>query len=523
MARKHRERATRPPPVAPAAARPWWRNRVTGAGVAILLLAAFLRFHDLATAPPGLCLDEAMNGVNALEAIRDGDVRLYYPDNSGRERLFINVQALYLLALGGDSHTFNLQPWMLRVPSAIFGTLTVVGLWLLTRLLTGSDFAALAAAFFTATSFWHINFSRIGFRAIAAPFFLVWALAFLILGFARLQERRPGPAYVLLLLAGILYGAGFHTYISYRVTPLPMLVVLIGLAGEWSGAGRVREFVKGAAAFVFVAAAVSAPIVMYMLLHRAEASARTNQLSVFNTGHPVRAILENSWKTALMFNVSGDRFWRHNISGQPELFLPVGLLFLTGIGVTIYQIARREHRWWIGALALTWLAAACIPAILANEGVPHALRSILAIPVCFLLAAIGAQTIRAWLARFGERVVHIAIAAVVLIVGGAAYYSYFVAFAPRSEVRAAFDTDQAELGREMAMLPIGAPKYLIVLGAMPDARGTPIYQYSAALLAGAFNEEERALRKFHFVYDRSEAERVAHEAQATGAYVYAIQ
>jgi len=43
----------------------------------------------------------------------------------------------------------------------------------------------LLSAFFLATSFWHINFSRIGFRAIMAPFFLIWAVYFLIKSFNK--------------------------------------------------------------------------------------------------------------------------------------------------------------------------------------------------------------------------------------------------------------------------------------------------------------------------------------------------
>ena len=51
-----------------------------------------------------------------------------------------------------DGNPFTVEPWMLRVPSALFGTLTVVGLFLLTRILTRSDFTAGATASFTPSS-----------------------------------------------------------------------------------------------------------------------------------------------------------------------------------------------------------------------------------------------------------------------------------------------------------------------------------------------------------------------------------
>ena len=39
-----------------------------------------------------------------------------------------------------------------------------------------------------------------------------------------------------------------------------------------------------------------------------------------------------------MFNVHGDDNWRHNVSGAPELFWPVGILFLLGIILGLYSL-----------------------------------------------------------------------------------------------------------------------------------------------------------------------------------------
>ena len=145
------------------------KNAVYGL-ILIILIASFLRFWDLKNTPPGLWSDEAMNGTNAIQALESGPPaggwKIFYPENFGREGLFINIQALFVKALGHE-------PWVLRLPSAIFGLLTVFGLYFLTKELL-SVRVALFASFFLATSFWHINFSRMGFRAIMAPFFLVY-------------------------------------------------------------------------------------------------------------------------------------------------------------------------------------------------------------------------------------------------------------------------------------------------------------------------------------------------------------
>ena len=69
-----------------------------------------------------------MNGNNALEALETGDFKIFYPENNGREGLFINIQALSLKVFGAE-------PWALRIVSAIFGFLTVLGLYFLARIL----------------------------------------------------------------------------------------------------------------------------------------------------------------------------------------------------------------------------------------------------------------------------------------------------------------------------------------------------------------------------------------------------
>src|SRR3989344_7847114 len=175
--------------------------------VIIFGLAVFFRFWDLGSAPPGLWSDEAMNGTNAIQALEGGQWKFYYPENFGREALFINIQALFVKALGHE-------PWVLRFPSAIFGILTVLGVYLLTKeifrdlpkkeigfRLSSPEKLALFSAFLMATSFWHINFSRIGFRAIMAPLLLTWVIYLLLISFHKGKLLIP-------ILAGFIYGLG---------------------------------------------------------------------------------------------------------------------------------------------------------------------------------------------------------------------------------------------------------------------------------------------------------------------------
>ena len=104
--------------------------------LSILIIASFLRLYNLTELPPGLYPDEAMNGNNAQEALDNTNFsaeggpafgwKIFYPENFGREGLFINIQALFI-------NKFGHQPWALRLPSAIFGVLTVLGLYFFTK------------------------------------------------------------------------------------------------------------------------------------------------------------------------------------------------------------------------------------------------------------------------------------------------------------------------------------------------------------------------------------------------------
>ena len=66
----------------------------------LLLILIMAERSDLPTTPSSWSLsDEAMNRNNALEAI-SGELQGFYPENNGREGLFMNIQAGFIVALG---------------------------------------------------------------------------------------------------------------------------------------------------------------------------------------------------------------------------------------------------------------------------------------------------------------------------------------------------------------------------------------------------------------------------------------
>ncbi len=482
----------------------------------IIAIAAFFRFWQIQNIPPGLYPDEAMNGNNALEAIEKGDFKIFYPENNGREGLFINIQAASVAIFGN-------KPWALRLVSSAFGVLTVLGVYFLTkelfnfknpkskiqsrlgrtnfqnskqnslrfsRLKFGNwnlfenwdlgfgifrrEKIALISCYFLATSLWHINFSRIGFRAIMAPFFLVWGLYFLLksLNFINFENCEIKNSLKIIncklkiaffsIISGLVYGLGFHSYIAYRATPV--LIILIFAYFWFKQKENRRKIIFNGFFFIFSFFIVISPLLFYFYQNPADFLGRTSQISVFSSENPIKDLALNTVKTFGMFWYQGDYNWRHNFSGRPELFWPIGILFGLGILMCIYRILnpniknpmsnkipssndqktnnlRLRNFDFIGncppaatsvkvgklgfgifdrdilpeLLLLFWLIIGLAPVIVSNEGIPHALRAIIIIPAVMIISAVGLEAIikkvgnliEKWETNYAERALQI--------------------------------------------------------------------------------------------------------------------
>ncbi|MDO8522823.1 MAG: glycosyltransferase family 39 protein [bacterium] len=486
--------------------------------VIIILLAAFLRLWDLKNIPPGLWSDEAMNGVNTIQANEGGGWKVFYPENFGREGLFINIQALFVKALGHE-------PWVLRLPSAIFGILTVLGLYLMTKELFFGR-VAVFSAFFMATSFWHINFSRIGFRAIMAPFFLVWGFYFLFLAMRKaliempkaqvLQDlaQRDGASRailqqenmrvlaksgaeaiwarpdVLIVIAGFIFGLGVHSYIAYRVAPLIVLYPLWIFYKNYR-AGKLKESACAPcliALFIFMALVAASPLLIYFAQNPADFFGRTSSISIFSSPNPLAQFSENTVKTLQMFNFFGDFNWRHNFRGASQLWWPVGILFLLGIisslrpyfsRLTLSSGAPTRIQNPVGArFILFWFFIMMLPVAMSSEGLPHALRSIVLLPPAMIFASLGLEAVigktkhrlEQWKERFPaklfqinriEQELKILLAIFLLSVTVNAFNQYFMRWVGEANVYDSFLGNETKIAHWLNDAPKNVKKYVV--------------------------------------------------------------
>lgn len=531
----------------------------------ILIIASFFRLYNLSgtnSAPPGLYPDEAINGNNASEALDTGDFKIFYPENNGREGLFINIQAMFI-------KVFENEPWVLRLPSAIFGILTVLGIYLFSATLFNNASIGLLSAFFTAISFWHINFSRIGFRAIMAPFLLVWAFYLLILAINKNNTvnkplRADNPSWLLSAFAGLIYGAGFYSYIAYRATPLLILIIFLiyyfksrapviarspakrGVVIPFSvipGLTRnpdlvnkkhkedVWEVFRIFALFIFISIL---PLTAYFIQNPQDFIGHASQLSVSNSASPLKDLGSNILKTAGMFNFSGDTNWRHNFAGKPELYWPIGILFLIGL-TSVFKISKSQYpisnkifnfkfpklgirNWELGILT-AWLAIAALPVIISNEGIPHALRSILMIPPVFILAGVGTLKLYELLINKipgfyhkHDKLVKNSFLLICALLITQSYNYYFIEWGNNSNVEYAFRQSYVDMGEMLNSLPKETMKYVVVENGGVNVRGIPMPAQTVMFITDTFTLEKQAEKNIHYLLPSQEKDRSENNA-----------
>ena len=432
----------------------------------ILIIAGFFRLWQLNSIPPGLYPDVALNGNEALQGLKIHDFKVFYPENNGREGLM-----MWLIALSFS--IFGVSVWSMKIVAAVAGILTVFGLYLLTkelfsRILKESDsrIIALASSFFLAISFWHTNFSRIGFRAILLPFVLVFAFYFLFKG---LNSRKLFN----FIISGIFFGLGFYTYTSYRLIVLPVFLVLIIWWFIYRKQNLQKKFLLSAFYFLLSIFIVALPLGIYFLESPQDFISRAGPVSVFAAANPLKALGESLIGHLAMFNFYGDSNWRHNYSGSPMLFWPVGILFLIGFILSIKEILKKSNYQSLSTFyfLISTFFVMLLPGVLTYEGIPHSLRVIGAIPTVYIFVGLGSW----WLyEKFRENVknknlLFVSVALFLVAVSMSEFNKYFFEWGKSKEVEGAFTKNFADMGYFLNSLPENYQKYVIV-----NESGTPV-------------------------------------------------
>lgn len=441
----------------------------------ILVLGGFFRLWMLADVPPGLYPDEAKNANDAVTTLETGEYRVFYPENNGREGLHIWLTAIAY-------QYFGVNTLALKLVVALAGLFTILGTYLLTRetlLLAGRhaivpsrlktqnlavEATALLSAGLIATSFWHIAFSRIAFRAIFTPLLIAFGLWLLFLGLRK-------KSFWVLAISGVIWGLGLYTYIAFRFAILIPAFTLSAafFISAWSnmrhrtsGDGWLRGlFVKDgwwkAAGFLGAFGATIFGIVRYFIQNPQDFIGRATGISVFDSATPIASFFTSLGVHLQMLFFQGDHNWRHNFSGEAQLMLPVALLLLIGVAYSLLvlrdSIREKNKSGFLAHITLAFgFGVMLLPAALTTQGIPHALRAIGLMPFVFIYAAFGLlffvdilfphRRHRKEIWPFGLGVAVL----IVLLLASFQFSHYFQEWGEKEEVKNAFSHDFVAIG-----------------------------------------------------------------------------
>jgi 4-amino-4-deoxy-L-arabinose transferase-like glycosyltransferase len=425
----------------------------------VLIIATVFRLWQLDKIPPGLYPDEAINGNEAIS----NPGKIFYTENNGREGLFINLLSL-------SFSIFGISIWALRIIPAIIGILTVLGIYFLTKELLAkvtsnerkATSIALLSSLFLAVSFWHVNFSRIGFRAILLPFIMIFSFYFLFQGF---RKRKISD----FVISGIFFGLGFHTYISFRFAVLILPFILTPFWFIYRKENQTKKFLLFTFCFLLSIFIIALPIGIHFLQNPQDFVGRAAPISVFAADSPVKEFGKSLALHLLMFNFTGDNNWRHNFAGSPQLFWPVGIFFIIGIIFAFKECFKfTKDKDWLQVngywLLLSWFFIMLLPGVLTYEGIPHALRVIGVIPVVYIFAAIGAFKIYQLLKENSRRKTLLCATITLFLLALLVFQfnKYFVNWGKNHEVKGAFTQRFVKEGEFLNNLPPETRKYVIV-------------------------------------------------------------
>jgi 4-amino-4-deoxy-L-arabinose transferase-like glycosyltransferase len=359
--------------------------------VSVLLLAFALRLVAIDKLPPGLSHDEAYNGITALQLL-DGEWRIFFEINKGIEPLIIYLEALAFYGLG-------VGPVQMRLVNIFFGMLTVVLVYPFATRLFNRQIALLAMAGL-AISFWAIFTSRLSLRATLFPPLLLLTLYFFWRGLSPGPQSHPSPLFFW-GLSGVAAGITMYTYLSSRFVPL-LVLALFGY--QWLCGRITRQQWLGLLLHFLIWACLFAPLAAYYLENAESFTRRSDQVSTlpYALDGDFGPMIKNTGRTLGMFTFQGDTTDRYNLNGRPIFDWGNGLLFYLGLGMIVWQALRAPLKAGPSVMLLGTLFFMLLPGFITDDG-PHFLRTIGAMPVVYILWAVGLVTAGCWLSGGMER------------------------------------------------------------------------------------------------------------------------
>ena len=375
--------------------------------ILILLLAIGLRIYKLDSIPSGFHQDEVVNAyIGKFIFINGADlygnkVPMLYFDKWGD---YPPVLPMYFNGLG--SLIFGNTVFGARIPTALFGVLTVLIIFFLAWKIFKNKSTALFSALTLAINPWHISFSRVGAEGVIAVFFYSLALLFFSF-YYRNKNIFKGIIFTLLF---------FLTYLLYPGFRIIIPLTFVGLF--------VFNYIESKKISNGLIFNLLISIILTFIISRTQwGQGRFNQTSIishiYNQKEYFNSFIynENSVFIARLFNNKPiyifQEFLRQFFSYFSAVFLFVeggkpnwfsfpnsGLFYLSNLFLItiplIYFSQINKFKFsknWFG-LIIYLLLAAVVPASLTNEHSPNMHRSFLMVIFMILIVSAGFQVFK---------------------------------------------------------------------------------------------------------------------------------
>lgn len=385
-----------------------------------MLIAGVLRFWQLGKVPVSPDWDEVALGYNAYSILKTGR------DEYGT-KLPLSLRSyddykppLYVYLTIPSVAVFGLTVWAVRLPSAIMGLFAVLGVYFLTQELILLDrreksdhresFIPLFAAFLLAISPWHIQFSRIAFEANTGVTLNIWG------AYALFRGRKSAWW---LALSAFLFGLSLYAYHSERVfAPLIFLIIVALTWKEFISRSRsvIVAFVIGLLTVLPLIIVSLNPTALMRLKGTSSLSdqtgllARSTQLleDDLEAGNKLGVLFDNRrlvWaKTIFDGYISHYSFqWLFLNGDNPRHHAPdMGLLYLWELPFLLWgMVAVWKRGGKLSILLFSWFLIAPVAASVTTE-LPHAIRTLVFLPVFQLFTAFGLISFLLWV-KSGSR------------------------------------------------------------------------------------------------------------------------
>ena len=346
----------------------WSRRQGFFLALIMLLLAAFLRFTHLASLPQGISEDEIIN-IRLVDNVRQGDIFVFFPDESGGREGGYPVFAAFATALVGDGSIG------FRMLSVWLGMLSLAIIYTLGNHLY-NPFVGVAALALAAVNMSGILLSRTLSSDAAVALLVSATMLALARSLPVYRRTRLVTSNIFSFAAlGSLLGAGLYVHPSslfIAAGALAYIAHLVYIRNQMFG--QRRSYTSFAILLLLI---ISMPYLI-STINLFQYSGLQRMWTAFGDGAP-RALLDGLRGIVL----DGDINPAHNLPGRPLVDMFSGLAI--AIGFVISALRRNRPRF---AMPL-FMFALLLPAALIVPGSPNFARMTVIMPLLALFFGVG--------------------------------------------------------------------------------------------------------------------------------------